>query len=221
MSASKNIKKLPTDWDGSLMNVPIHYFPEECPELILEWIIKDAPDREWIRLREEQAFETCGDDCYNFTYLKKGLLEEVGECCGLVKRVWRGDYTENELFQYEKFRLHFLKELGDVQWYACVLNRWFHLRGGKPQTFPLVYYRNKERYETKFRMTNDIDAATDYLMLRAVTFINDTRVIPILSTIHEIARLLDSSGVEVGTLNYKKLQNRVKQNSICGNGGDR
>jgi NTP pyrophosphatase (non-canonical NTP hydrolase) len=48
-----------------------------------------------------------------------GLVEEAGEVAGVLKRLYRGDFT----FKPAEFRSKILEELGDLRWYlelCCV-----------------------------------------------------------------------------------------------------
>jgi NTP pyrophosphatase (non-canonical NTP hydrolase) len=48
-----------------------------------------------------------------------GLVEEAGEVAGVLKRLYRGDFT----FKPAEFRSKMLEELGDLRWYlelCCV-----------------------------------------------------------------------------------------------------
>lgn len=54
-------------------------------------------------------------ECDNIEYLVIGLIDEVGEVCGAIKKFIRGDYGEDEL------RKRVSSEIGDVMWYVAMI----------------------------------------------------------------------------------------------------
>lgn len=47
-----------------------------------------------------------------------GMVEEMGEIAGIIKRIRRGDYNEYELSEYTiKVQDRLVEELGDLSWY--------------------------------------------------------------------------------------------------------
>ena len=76
---------------------------------------------------QEKAKKTAqyGLDGQEYTLL--GLINEAGECAGVVKKYIRGDYDnpENEGEAYETMRAKLSKELGDVLWYLATCTHEF------------------------------------------------------------------------------------------------
>lgn len=173
----------------------------------------DLVSNEWIRKREEEAFETCGEKSWNFRYLKRGLFGEIGEASDLVKRVIRGDFENKR----DEFKTLLIKELGDVQWYAVMLNRWFSVRSQCQYTIPVLHKGNQK----DIYVSNDIDEMFDWILARAVMLINIHKVKPLLATLDALAKLYNSSNEEVGEINYQKLKDRFSRNVIKGSGDNR
>ncbi|MEQ1494463.1 MAG: nucleoside triphosphate pyrophosphohydrolase family protein [Novosphingobium sp.] len=65
-----------------------------------------------LAMRTFSPGESWKDDV---VHMSAGLFEEAGEVSGKLKRLYRGDYTN------EEFKAAALKELGDVLWYADIL----------------------------------------------------------------------------------------------------
>jgi len=199
--------------------IPICYDTETKALQILDWDILSKIDKEWLRIREEESFQTCGSRCYNFTYLKNGLFGEIGELYDLVKRVIRGDYTENNIFDYNTFKHKFIMELGDVLWYVAVLNRLFSLHEIKDSCLNVSFDCLQET--DSLMINNNIHNLLDVLHIHAIIFINTHQVDSVILIIDAIAKLYSSNIEEVGRLNYEKLQKRVANNQLKGSGSDR
>lgn len=210
---------LPDPIEVEVDAIPISYEVENKKAQLMEWDVFGNIDKEWLRIKEEEAFETCGSKCYNFTYLKNGMFGEMGELYDLVKRVIRGDYIENNTFNANTFRIKFLFELGDVLWYIAVLNRLFLLHNIEDSCLNISF---DSLNDTKtLIVNNNINDLLDLLHIHAILFINTQQVDSVILIIDAIARLYGSNIKEVGKLNYDKLQKRLAENKLKGSGSDR
>ena len=64
---------------------------------------------------QKSAWSTALPEAKNANYMLLGLVNEVGEIAGAVKKHLRGDFPDKDLMQKIK------KELGDSQWYLAGL----------------------------------------------------------------------------------------------------
>lgn len=64
---------------------------------------------------QEQAYGTALPECKNSNYMILGVCNESGEVAGVVKKFYRGDFSEEVLREKMK------KEIGDALWYLSGL----------------------------------------------------------------------------------------------------
>jgi hypothetical protein len=83
------------------------------------------------------------------SYLTLGIASEAGEVAGKVKRIFRGDYNEQDkqIIEIsdipEDVRLGILKELGDICWYICRTSK---LLGA---SYEYLHSQNKHKLEAR------------------------------------------------------------------------
>lgn len=71
---------------------------------------------------QDNAAKTANYGLEGQEYTLLGLINEAGECAGVVKKYIRGDYDnpDDEGQAYETARNKLSKELGDVFWYLAM-----------------------------------------------------------------------------------------------------
>lgn len=76
---------------------------------------------------QENAAKTANYGFEGQEYTLLGLVNEAGECAGVIKKYIRGDYDnpENDGIAYEVAREKLSKELGDVLWYLAMCAKEF------------------------------------------------------------------------------------------------
>lgn len=133
------------------------------------------------------------------TYVRLGLISEVGEVAGQVKRIIRDDGGVLTAERREKL----LDELGDVLWYwaqRCDVSRF-----GLPATWSYGTYRQVSLEECAAAMALHAVSSWD-LVHRAAS---------------AMAVLLGSTLEEVAARNVEKLSARVQAGTIHGEGDER
>lgn len=71
----------------------------------------------------ENALKTYKDSSnrdFDLSHYMTALAEEVGECCSIVKRHFRGDF---DFWESQEERERMIKELGDVLWYINAVSK--------------------------------------------------------------------------------------------------
>lgn len=66
-----------------------------------------------MKFYQRRALTTAKQESLNLTYMALGLAGESGEVANKLKKVIRGDYTENDI------KDAIIDELGDVLWYVA------------------------------------------------------------------------------------------------------
>ena len=145
-------------------------------------------------------------------YLSLGLVSELGEVAGVMKKHIRGDFNDDEMC------LKISKELGDCFWYSAVLARRlgvsFSTVCGVSDTIGLtIDVKRKPRI------------ALDYAVKFASGLYQSDYKIGVLSLIMpylvELVRIYNLSIHETLTANLEKLAARKANGTIKGSGDDR
>ena len=187
---------------------------------------------DWLIEYTEKAYSTCGSDSWNNGewYFTTGIREEVGECSGIIKRTFRGDY----IMGGEEFNKLILKEFGDVLWYsAMILFKGFILSSKEKISFSDQQKENFKVFllgaRTSYVSSNNlISNVFDMCISASQIFFQNTLLKDIEEDIYKIlfnidasAKLFDLSIKDIGELNNEKLKDRKERNVIVGSGNHR
>lgn len=158
-------------------------------------------------------------------YCALGLFGEAGEIGNQVKKIWRDD--DGVLTEDRKAKLR--DELGDVLWYAV---RFAHEHEIVVGTLTLELGAGVE--ELGLKPPTDIFSATENLAVLAATAIisnlldDDRRedfhsdfATALLSTIADVADILDTNLEDLAQANVDKLTGRVERGTLGGSGDGR
>lgn len=152
----------------------------------------------------KKAKDTCQPQCFNEAYLSLGLISEVGEIAGKMKRVIR----DGEEICTEDM----VKELGDVLWYVSVLSD-FRSEWLNPDVALLLNFDTLSASE-KVNVLSSM--SSDYACNDAEVFAGE-----VIGMVEIIAESLGSTLKEVADTNIKKLASRKQRNKINGSGDNR
>ena len=139
------------------------------------------------------------------TYMRLGLISEVGEVAGQVKRIIRDDGGALTDERREKL----LDELGDVLWYWA--QRCESEGERMPERWFGISYAPVWDHSVAVDTASSMDASTCDLFWDELVVID----------VGVIAKLLGSTLEEVAVRNVAKLSGRVAAGTIHGEGGDR
>ena len=161
---------------------------------------------------QTKAAKTCLPQCLNLEYLTMGLLSEVGEICGKLKRIRRGDLASTKAHNLV------LCEVGDTLWYTAMIA---DVRKIDTPDLPL---HNHQMFVTR---TDDlayheeiaINIATNaMLFIMAPTF---AQLRPLLRSLEFLANAFGGSMRKAADYNLAKLSLRKKTGKIAGSGDTR
>lgn len=187
---------------------------------------------DWLIEYTEKAYSTCGDDSWNNGewYFTTGIREEAGECSGIVKRTFRGDYSIDS----DKFKNLILKEFGDVLWYSSmILFKEFIISSKEEVSFSNQQKENFKSFLLKARTSytssnNLIVNVFNICVFSSQVYLHDTfykdvkeDIFNILFAIDASAKMFDLSIKDIGELNNEKLKDRKERNVIIGSGNYR
>lgn len=99
-----------------------------------------------IKEFQDRCDRTMLDTCKNWEYLTMGLISEVGEVAGSVKKFIRGDYNEDEVMS------RLTQECGDVLWYFAMIAKYVSIGLNRI---------NIENYQLIIDMYEPVTVATD------------------------------------------------------------
>lgn len=171
-----------------------------------------------------------------FDYLINGIVGEIGEVFGEVGKFYRGDFTRDVL----KERVS--KEIGDCFWFYFRLID--HLNIPLDFLLPLLngnfiviteeYQINKKLklprdilfyvsslYEKKDTLRKESEKMDTLQVQSAAEFIYRTKLVGIFTSLIKLLIYYDLNFFEVLDSNIEKLQNRMNQDTIKGDGNDR
>jgi len=151
----------------------------------------------------KKAKETCLPQCLNTDYLSLGLIDEIGEIAGKLKRVER----ENKQVD----RIDILKELGDILWYIAMLtiiNRYEYILGYKIDTIPKLSPKS-----CLLKISKNANKYIDKGL--------GSRLFPLLEYMAAFARFYGSTLEEVADMNIEKLTARKEKGMLTGTGDNR
>jgi len=167
------------------------------------------------------AKTTCKDGSWSDWYFDLGMREESGELCGVVKRIFRGDYTSDSVELKEKL----FKELGDVLWYTAMTVLFIfnpnYLCDPYHFKFTLTNYINEKRSKYNCVVSDNIVYNVKAIQDNAKEIKHIDTALYILNLIDATAKLMGSSIEEIGQINSTKLADRWKRNAISGTGDNR
>lgn len=160
----------------------------------------------------EEAHKTCEPQCFNEEYLTLGLISEVGELAGKVKRVIRENIRDNNSI---------CDEIGDANWYFTEI---LNLKGLTQD----IYYEAIEYSEYEIAL----DILSMYKSYEIIKVLSQHVCDFIIDYSHrdasQIYFLLSALCIKFGAniesiraLNIKKLQSRKDRGVICGEGDNR
>lgn len=147
-----------------------------------------------------------GSKIESLEYVRLGIIEESGEIAGKIKRLYRGDYTE------EVFREQMAKELGDLNWY---LTLYAHLNKK-----PISKYRPP-------RNTSLIDSIDKLEILKAHLTkaknpLHKDRIInTMVGTVIDLSNNCGYTMEEILQININKIISRYNRGKIRGEGDER
>ena len=139
------------------------------------------------------------------TYVRLGLISEVGEVAGQVKRIIRDDGGVLTPERREKL----LDELGDVLWY------WAQRCESGGERMPERWFGNS--YAPVWDHSVAVDTVSSMVAYMRDGFWDELVVLDV----GVIAKMLGSSLEEVAARNVAKLQGRVAAGTIRGEGDER
>ncbi len=157
-------------------------------------------------------------------YVSLGVINEIGELAGKVKKMIRGDNPKHTL-DCSSWRLELAKELGDVCWYyARILKQdienGFYADHGSPlnveELFNTVLLQTSEELN---RTPSDVGLSRDTrALMDAVLSLDNTEIVRLLL---QIAARLGYELSLVLSLNEDKLRQRLVNGTIKGDGDNR
>jgi len=167
------------------------------------------------------AKTTCKESSWSDWYFDLGMREESGELCGVVKRIFRGDYLSDSV----EFKEKLFKELGDVLWYTAMTILFifnsdyeFDIAHSK---YTLVNYINEKRSKYNCVVSDNIVYNVKAIQDNAKEIKYIDTALYILNLIDATAKLMGSSIEEIGLINNIKLKDRCDRNTISGTGDNR
>lgn len=147
-----------------------------------------------------------GNKVESLDYIKLGIIEESGEIAGKIKRLYRGDYTE------EVFREQMAKELGDLTWYITL----YAYRSNNP----IESYRPPRQHDIKKNFFN-LEILKGHL-LKSHNHKHQQKIInTMMGTIIDIAYNCGYSIEDITKMNVNKILDRLARNKIRGSGDER
>jgi len=170
---------------------------------------------ETFNLKEYQkkAHETCLPQCFNEDYLSTGLISELGEIAGKLKR----EIRDGVKFEKEDFS----KEIGDVLWYLVELAA---LR--KHLDFNIDFHKHIEiDIDIKYLFTSffllNRDCSIYIETVKDPDGVGEVWLSNSIAHLHSICVIIGYSISEVALINNKKLASRKERNKINGAGDER
>ena len=157
------------------------------------------------------AETTCEPHCYNTDYFQIGIVEEAGEFCGKIKRVFRRDITIDES------GILIATELGDALWNIALLAK---IRQTNVECLGL----NKHLvYPYRPLLSHIIPIALQISTEANLFRIASTRsqLEPLLRQMEKLANAIGYSMHHIAIINRGKLDDRKERGQIQGEGDDR
>lgn len=155
---------------------------------------------------QEKAWSTCLPSCQNADYLQLGLLSEVGELCGKMKKKIRGDYDNTP----EQFLKDIKGEIGDILWYIASLRKF------RNQPMYMMYLSGKIDVSDRNIVSITIGSLSSALM-----FVNDYSLMGLHKLTGALQLIVYFYGIsieEIALANLEKLSQRHQTGNIIGSG---
>lgn len=186
---------------------------------------------DWFVSYTKDAYSTCGNNSWNNgeIYFDIGLSEEIGELCGVIKRIFRGDYISTDNI----FLSNLYKEMGDTLWYSAMIllkkscfkdkNPVEVLKGDYKKfivnNFPNWDFVVSDNIIKNIKSIRHIGDQIDIIFSTSKSLIEN--VFSILYYLSAICILYKIDISDIGLMNTVKLKERKEKNVIKGNGNDR
>ena len=208
--------------DIEMISIKPHYEGLTEDVTVYQWIDSitiNLCDEEFVNYARTVISLCKETNCFKKLFLVNGMYEEFGEVSGVLKRCYRGDYTNTTDVQDL-----LIKELGDSLWYITC--HYFFVNKCTPTS---GYLKSNEAIQTISNLaTNDISrmsimlnkALDDYLYNTNGTSIH-RNYCEVVAMISQIAMLIGSSLSHIMRYNIYKCEHRNKNNTICGSGNTR
>ena len=173
-------------------------------------MIKITNLKQYIELAKETAIYPRDEE---HTYIKMGLIGEVGECFNLAKKVLRDD---NGVWTEEK-KDSLAHELGDVCWYLAMFANEYN-------DFEVIPILNLD--DACYESVNEgLFSLFDWCIAFTSTMTTGREIIENMSSpfgvIYDISRKIGIDYFEVLEMNIEKLHSRKKRGVIAGSGDNR
>lgn len=147
-----------------------------------------------------------GNKIDSLDYIKLGIMEESGEIAGKIKRLYRGDYSE------EVFKNQMAKELGDLSWYLTL----YAYKQGQP----ITHYRPPRQHNMMDSLYN-IQILKTHL-LKSSNPKQQTMIInTMIGSVIDLANNCGYSMDQITDMNINKTLDRLQRNKIRGVGDER
>lgn len=147
-----------------------------------------------------------GSKIDSLDYIKLGIMEESGEIAGKIKRLYRGDYSE------EVFKGQIAKELGDLTWYLTL----YAYKQGQP----IAHYRLPRQHNMMDSFYN-IEILKIHLLKSSNSKQQTVIINTMIGSVIDLANNCGYSMDQITDMNINKTLGRLQRNKIRGVGDER
>jgi NTP pyrophosphatase (non-canonical NTP hydrolase) len=172
---------------------------------------------ETIALEEYQKFTESTDLTGNYDYYSLGLLSEIGEILGKLKRVIRKDYSLTDITH------DLMLELGDVLWYYTRMCEHLGYSLENLNDICESFFFSLPEDDNIFSVLSDYVILLNRLGLDIVDATDDVEdlFMDFLDIFLIITEILDYDILDIVQVNYEKLSSRKTRGQLNGQGDRR